>query len=36
MAALERKRPQPEKRDWATVELVVMVVGHPSMTAKAR
>lgn len=35
MAALERKRLQPEKRDWDTVELVV-VVGHPSMTAKAR
>lgn len=34
MAALERKRLQPEKRDWDTMELVV-VVGHPSVTAKA-
>lgn len=35
MVARERKRSQPEKRDRATVELVV-VVEHPSMTVKAR
>lgn len=36
MAALERKSPQPEKRDRATVELVELVAGQPSMTAKAK
>jgi len=34
MAALQRKRPQPEERDRDTLKF--LLVGHPSTTAEAR